>query len=57
MTESNGRNGTTDTMERMEAPASGGSGRHRGAVDASAAAPSEQPRPRGRHRGERADEV
>ncbi|MFJ4712025.1 hypothetical protein [Streptomyces sp. NPDC088785] len=59
MRESKGRNGSTDTMERHErgrVPASGGSGRHRGAVTVSAA-PSEQPEPRGRHRGARADEA
>ncbi|MEV5610376.1 hypothetical protein [Streptomyces sp. NPDC052225] len=53
MAESNGTNVTTDSRERREASASG---RHRGAV-ATAPAHGEQPEPRGRHRGPRAQEA
>lgn len=55
MMESNGTNGSTDTVERREATASA-PGRHRGAVAASSAQ-NEQPEPRGRHRGARAEEA
>ncbi|MBO1333182.1 hypothetical protein [Streptomyces sp. VRA16 Mangrove soil] len=59
MTESNGTNAGTETMERgerVEATGSGGSGRHRGAV-AMGATQGEQPEPHGRHRGAKADEM
>lgn len=52
MTESNGTNAGTDTVERIEAS---GSGRHRGAV-ATPPGQTETPEPRGRHRGPRAEE-
>ncbi|MGY0023597.1 hypothetical protein [Streptomyces sp. cg35] len=55
MTGSNGTHTETDTAERLEAAADG-SGRHRGAV-AGSAAQGDQPEPRGRHRGPRADEA
>ncbi|MEV3853336.1 hypothetical protein AB0J38_03310 [Streptomyces sp. NPDC050095] len=55
MTGSNGTSAGTDTAERVEARADG-PGRHRGAV-AMSSAQGEQPEPRGRHRGARAEEA
>ncbi|MFJ8824874.1 hypothetical protein ACIREE_24215 [Streptomyces sp. NPDC102467] len=55
MTGSNSRNARTNAAERIES-ADDGPGRHRGAV-AGSATQGEQPEPRGRHRGPRADEV
>jgi hypothetical protein len=55
MTGSNGRNAGTDAAERMEGGATG-PGRHRGPVT-TGSAQGEQPEPRGRHRGPRADEA
>ncbi|MFE1956215.1 hypothetical protein ACFW9D_37745 [Streptomyces sp. NPDC059524] len=55
MTEDNGTDTATHTVEQERS----GSGRHRGAVSASAQHDGghEQSQPRGRHRGARADEA
>ncbi|MET9494672.1 hypothetical protein [Streptomyces sp. NPDC006552] len=55
MTGSNGIAAGRDGAERIDGPDTG-PGRHRGAVTMSSAQ-EEQPEPRGRHRGPRADEA